>query len=285
MAVLNLVDPKRGHIFFKISRFPDGQQNIDIPVDLQYNDVEIWSRFNSWLDLELIVAATKALRRSKPDRKISLYIPYLLGARSDRQFVEGGNSYLVDVVAPVINSLNFSEVHVLDPHSDVAAACINNLKKTDNIGLVRFALTNIDNKNDAQERTIFVSPDAGAYKKIFDVAKKFKVNNIITASKVRDLVTGNIIKTEINIDQEPGQRNYVIIDDICDGGRTFIELSKAIREKRPKAIYNDGIYLIVTHGIFSAGFDQLNQYFDGIYTTNSVKDVADQPNLKQLNVF
>lgn len=58
------------------------------------------------------------------------------------------------------------------------------------------------------------------------------------------------------------------------------------------------IYLIVTHGIFSKGFDELAKYFDGIYCTNSVKDITDgtivntfsrhrQINslVKQLNVF
>jgi ribose-phosphate pyrophosphokinase len=73
---------------------------------------------------------------------------------------------------------------------------------------------------------------------------------------------------------------YVIIDDICDGGRTFVELAKAMKESRPTA----KIYLIVTHGIFSAGFDTLNQYFEGIYTTNSVKRLVNT-NATQFNVI
>jgi ribose-phosphate pyrophosphokinase len=75
---------------------------------------------------------------------------------------------------------------------------------------------------------------------------------------------------------------YVIIDDICDGGRTFVELAKAIKDGRPTA----KIYLVVTHGIFSAGYDQLGEYFEKIYTTNSYKDIAtDQSLVTQFNVI
>ena len=121
-----------------------------------------------------------------------------------------------------------------------------------------------------------------------------KQEKIITATKVRDLKTGNILRTEIPVLDQHNNLKYVIVDDICDGGRTFIELAKVIKDSRPTA----KIYLVVTHGIFSVGFDFLVQYFDGIYTTNSVKDIQDgtivdtfsrhktiHSFVKQLNVF
>jgi ribose-phosphate pyrophosphokinase len=85
---------------------------------------------------------------------------------------------------------------------------------------------------------------------------------------------------------------YVIVDDICDGGRTFIELAKVIIAQNQEA----KIYLVVTHGIFSAGFSELTNYFDGIYTTNSCQDIINNPDdtdiersakqkVKQLNIF
>ena len=48
------------------------------------------------------------------------------------------------------------------------------------------------------------------------------------------------------------------------------------------------IYLIITHGIFSKGFEELSKYFDGIYCTNSYSEIDSEGrniNLKQLNVF
>jgi ribose-phosphate pyrophosphokinase len=290
MITLDLVNPEKSQIKYKISQFPDGQQTVDL-TDwndlLRYEDaVKINSRLNTFKDLELIICATAAVRNIKPNREIALYVPYFMGARSDRKFVDGGVNYLKQVICPIINSLNFVTVITLDPHSDVLEACLNNYHKHDNHRLVKDALSKIDNKNGAQDRICLVSPDAGAYKKIFDVAKKFGIENIITANKVRDMKTGKILRTEIPVLNQHDQIQYVIIDDICDGGRTFIELAKAIKDGRPTA----KVYLVVTHGIFSAGFKELNQYFERIYTTNSYRDIADneyeqKTNVTQFNVI
>ena len=229
--------------------------------------------------------------RIKPNREIKLVAPYFLGARSDRKFQEGGVNYLKQVICPIINSLNFSNVLTLDPHSDVLEACLNNFEKTNNFRLVDEALSYIIGE-DEEDQVVLVSPDAGAYKKVFDVAKEFKIEKIITATKVRDLKTGNILRTEIPVLDQHNNLKYVIVDDICDGGRTFIELAKAIKDGRPTA----EIYLVVTHGIFSAGFAELGKYFNGIYCTNSVKDIVHDPEdtdleremkekVKQLNLF
>ena len=273
MIKLNLVDLEKSDIKYKISKFPDGQQTVDLTdwADLnRYTDpVKITTRLNSFKDVELLICAVQAIRNIKADCQIALYVPYFLGSRSDRKFVDGGVNYLKQVICPIINSLNFFTVIVLDPHSDVLEACLNNYEKVDNHLLVKYALTDIDNKRDAQERICLVSPDAGAYKKIFDVAKKFGINRIITANKVRDMRTGNILRTEIPVLDQHTDLKYVIIDDICDGGRTFVELAKAIKDGRPTA----KVYLVVTHGIFSAGFYELNELFEGIYCTNSYEDI------------
>ena len=287
---LNLVNAENSDIKYKISKYPDGQQSIslDLPdTDLHEKiTVSITSRLNSFRDLEVIIAANQALREFSYVENVKLNVPYFLGARSDRKFEAGTSNYLKTVICPIINSQNFSRVTVLDPHSDVLEACLNNYHKHDNHRLVKDALSKIDNRDGAQDRICLVSPDAGAYKKIFDVAKKFNIENIITATKVRDIRSGNIIRTEIPTLNQHDDLKYVIIDDICDGGRTFIELAKAIKGSRPTA----KVYLVVTHGIFSAGFGELNQYFEGIYTTNSYRDVADneyeqKTNTTSFNIF
>lgn len=291
MITLNLVDSAKSNIEYKISRFPDGQQTIDLTnwesLDRYSDPVKISSRLNSFKDVELLICAVQAIR-NLTNRPITLYVPYFLGSRSDRKFVKGGVNYLKQVICPIINSLDFAEVSVLDPHSDVLEACLNNYLKVDNHLVVKYALKDIDDKTKAwtENEICLVSPDAGAYKKIFDVAKKFEIENIITATKVRDMKTGNILRTEIPTLDQHNDLKYVIVDDICDGGRTFIELAKAIKDSRPTA----KVYLVVTHGIFSAGFKELSQYFEGIYTTNSYRDVADneygeKTNTKTFNVF
>ena len=295
MISFNLVNPEKSNIKFKINQFPDGQQSLDLiewsELNRYTDPVRIITRLNSFKDVEILMCAVAAIRNIKPNREINLVTPYFLGARSDRKFQEGGVNYLKQVICPIINSLNFSNVLTLDPHSDVLEACLNNFEKTNNFRLVDEALSYIIGENE-EDQVVLVSPDAGAYKKVFDVAKEFKIEKIITATKVRDLKTGNILRTEIPVLDQHNNLKYVIVDDICDGGRTFIELAKTIKDSRPTA----EVYLVVTHGIFSAGFTELGKYFNGIYCTNSVKDIVKDTEdtdieremmerVKQLNLF
>jgi ribose-phosphate pyrophosphokinase len=290
--ILNLTNPVASHIVYEHSKFPDGQQSITltgIHAETPGEDfiAIIESRMTSFLDVEMIICANQALRQLQHCKAVELFVPYFLGARSDRRFVHGSVNYLKEVICPIINSQNFKRVSVVDPHSDVLEACLNNFHKMNNHFLVSDALIDISgNMEKAKSEVVLVSPDAGAYKKIFDVAKAFELEEIITATKVRDLKTGKILHTDVPLSDKLYYDNmkFVIVDDICDGGRTFIEIAKAINIQAPGA----KIYLVVTHGIFSAGFEQLNDYFHTIYTTNSVKDVKflqDKSLVKQTNIF
>jgi ribose-phosphate pyrophosphokinase len=249
---------------------------------LERHNIHIEKAFHFGKNETIDTARFDLLLKYLNPKSIHLYTPYVEGARSDRKFVEGGVNYLKQVICPIINSLNFTSVVVLDPHSDVLEACLNNYEKVDNHIIVRYALEHMHGtvNSPLDYNVCLVSPDAGAYKKIFDVAQSLEIENIITATKVRDLKTGQILHTEIPTLDQHNKLRYVIVDDICDGGRTFIELAKAIKGSRPTA----EIYLIVTHGIFSAGYNQLEEYFEQIYTTNSYKDI-DHSFVTQFNVF
>jgi ribose-phosphate pyrophosphokinase len=296
---LNLVNPNDIFTFkYEISRFPDGQQSLRLiengystfgslrESDKQHG-IMIKSRLNTFSDLELIICATQALKEVGV-KNIELYIPYCIGARSDRKFMEGGINYVKTVIAPIINSQGYSKVTILDPHSDVLEACINNFEKEDNIDLVSFALVDYFLSKGFEtwsaenfENVRFISPDAGALKKVFHVAEAVKYRNeVIIASKHRNLETGKIDYTNVPMSVHDADKDVFIIDDICDGGRTFIEIAKAVDEVRKlsSSVKRENYgknYLIVTHGIFSFGFDFLVQHFDGIYCTNSVKDIRD----------
>jgi len=279
MIKLNLADQNKSDIKYKISKFPDGQQAVMVEYFNTPQPIQIKSRLNSFQDLELIICTNQSLKEMGAS-EVELYVPYFLGARSDRKFLYGETNYLKNVICPIINSQGFSKVYVVDPHSDVLEACLNNFAKFSNYSLVDDALSYLI-KEGEECKVAIISPDAGALKKIYDVAKEFDIVNVTTATKVRDIQTGNILRTELPTMDLVGIEHIVIIDDICDGGRTFIELAKEIKKQTDRPIY-----LIVTHGIFSGGFNELSKYFTYIYTTNSVKDISTDITLvKQLNIF
>ena len=61
--------------------------------------------------------------------------------------------------------------------------------------------------------------------------------------------------------------SLIVVDDICDGGYTFIQLAQVIKEEYG---FTGDLHLVVTHGIFSKGFDDLNKYYTSINWVNSV---------------
>ena len=281
--ILNLSEPCSHGIKFKVSKFPDGQQAITIlegevlkhdMFEKLKEPVVIESRITSFLDLELVICANKALKELGV-KDIKLEICYLLGARSDRKFEGGSVNYIKEVLAPIINAQKFKRVTILDPHSDVTEACINNFKKQTQYsqGLITFVLRDYFNSGSTDySKMRLISPDAGALKKVYDVAESIGYKEeIVIASKHRDLKTGKITHTEVPLKTEDLYKDFFILDDICDGGRTFIEIAKALREKNATG----KIFLVVTHGIFSAGLKPLNEHFNGIYTTNSYVDMSD----------
>lgn len=66
---------------------------------------------------------------------------------------------------------------------------------------------------------------------------------------------------------------------LCDGGGTFIGVAEELKK------HNCGkLFLFVTHGIFSRGFEELNKYFEKIYCTNSFNDLESNVKLKQFKL-
>jgi len=125
------------------------------------------------------------------------------------------------------------------------------------------------------DKPILVAPDAGALKKVSSIAKALGTQ-WVRADKSRDPATGEITGTVV-YSEHVGQRDFLIVDDICDGGRTFIALAEALRP------LTDGrVYLYVTHGIFSSGYDALTAAIDGIYTANSFRPAGENPKVINL---
>lgn len=280
--ILDLVN-KSSHegIYYTISKFPDGQQNIEIDEHklTQGLPITIKSRLNNWLDLELIVCTTKALR-NLGYKEISLKVPYILGGRSDRKFVKGSVNYIKDVLAPIVNSLEFDVILTLDPHSDVTEACFNNLEKI-NYHPLRSTLTYLNSKNVKSENIVLISPDSGASKKVTKLAKDIGFSgDIMYCSKYRN-EKGELTDNFIPWSDKYIGKTLIIVDDICDGGRTFLNLADDIKKHDQTC----QLILCISHGIFSKGLNELRDKFNLITCTNSYSEIKGEEKLIQYNIF
>lgn len=246
---------------FEIFDFPSGcEPHVKFDTGIfhyieKYEDITIKCKIQSIKDIFVILLVTDALKQMGY-YNLSLYIPFVPFARQDRIMVKG-EPFSLKVFANIINSQNYKEVIVFDAHSDVTTALIDRCNNYSNFTLVNDVLENKSNY-------YIVSPDSGAYKKIFKLCQRLEYEDeIILCNKNRDVKTGNITGILCNVPDFNG-RDLYIIDDICDGGGTFIMLAEELRKR------NCGkIYLIVSHGIFSKGIHALHN-IDHIYTTDSI---------------
>lgn len=258
---------------FKVSKFPCGESLICVKrssmVELlgtaYMNDKVLhfifnWDSNDDLIELMLMVDAINAIN---PTVKKLLTIAYFPYGRQDR-VSNYGEPHSARVVCKMINSCGFDTVQVLDPHSDVIEALIDNVQViTQDQMFMRYF------ENNGFHYMGVVSPDGGAYKKVSKFAKRIAedVNEkvkVIRADKVRDTITGNITDIEVYAkNSEIHGHTVMILDDICDGGGTFVGLAKELKKKG--AVKVD---LYVTHGMFTKGVDILLKHIDEIYTVS-----------------
>ncbi len=188
------------------------------------NHVLISHRLNSSDNLMELLLAADAIRRKCEDATISAYIPYLPYARQDKVMVEGKEPFSLMVLARILATAGFKHIYCLDPHSDIAPAIIPNLRAITPTYLL-YTREEIERRFGDY---VMLAPDGGALKKIYKNAQYVGYKgNIHCASKLRNVETGEIIRTTIDGTVEDfGGKTVWIQDDILDGGRTFIELAK-----------------------------------------------------------
>ena len=245
-------------INFQSFTFSGGEPHIKIESNFDANQtVTITHRLNSFNDLGLLCVTVDALRRMEV-KTINLFIPYFPAARQDRVMIPG-EPLSVKVYADILNAMNLNKVTVFDAHSEVTPALVNNCEVIPNHKFIAEVLKIIGNN------IKLISPDGGALKKIYKVSEFLDGIEVVECSKSRDVKTGKLSGFKVYDDNLQGQ-DCLIVDDICDGGGTFIGLAEELKKK------NAGkLFLAVSHGIFNKGFEDL-KCFDGIFTTDSFRD-------------
>lgn len=246
----------------KAFNFSGGESQIslaEIPIEC---NVEVSAFLNTADEIMRLLLTVDAIRRINAAAKINLHIPYFPYARQDR-VCNTGEALSVEVMAQLINSLSCESVTIEDPHSNVTAGLIKNIRilaQADIISRSPVILSLLKEKD-----LILLAPDKGAALKTEAIAAALISQNIpvkaLFATKVRDVTNGKI--TDTLIPDGVAGKNILIPDDICDGGSTFIELAKKL-----KAGGASDLYLYVTHGIFSKGLGPLRESFTHVFCRN-----------------
>jgi ribose-phosphate pyrophosphokinase len=245
--------------------FPDNQPHVTLKNIEVEDEVTVTCAITDSVMMLQLLQTSNALDNLFA-RKKKLIIPYLLGARYDRLMLTG-DSIDLKVIANLINSMQFEKVYLFDVHSETATILINHAINVSNEKLV---------KQICEKNAVLICPDAGAAKKVnkyLDWNRLF--TQIVYCNKTRDVSNGKI-SLQVLEPEKCYNRNCVIIDDICDGGGTFLAIAQQIKPAH--------LTLVVTHGIFSKGFSELEKYFQQIIVSDSLFKTYDSKIVKQIPI-
>lgn len=237
----------------KPTQFPDGTTQVwKLPEEVVAQIVAIKEPYKCYIDWsyegdhEIMTLAQTKMLIDGLDKPCRLYVEYLPYARQDK-LVDNYSTFALRTFAQLINAMNFDKVTCMDAHSDIAGKLINNFSSLCPHEYIADAI------DDCSPAALFF-PDSGAssrYGHLFGIPS-------FHGTKIRNQFTGEIVDYHVN--KSPSLKSVLIIDDICDGGATFIKAAQAL-----KANGVEKCYLYVTHGIFSKGLDELKRYFTKIY--------------------
>jgi len=243
---------------------------MDLPDVISEDVIAVHRVTNAEKMMELFLATDIIRSKMTHNAKLKVYLPYMPYGRQDRRTSPNQPDSLA-VFAKMLNCMQYNSVYTLDPHSKVQNDKINNLFRVTHEHYIKRAIEDF-------KPEVLVCPDEGAIKRVCTISELYDIP-VSFAEKVREPTTGRITHYEMvpsiingkdTIFSAPVQGlRALVIDDICDGGATFILLGKALKKAKCEFF---GLY--VTHGIFSKGFDSLvypNGDYDKIYTTTSFR--------------
>lgn len=263
MKTINLARQSYSDIEYRIHKFPDGQLQLEIMESLcnSRDKYEVVTRLRNGDDLFLLMQLDDIMSRNC--LKYKLKIVYLLAARCDRLF-KYIQPFTLGVVSSILNELKGCEsIHILDAHSDEIQSLISN-----RIGCYMDRTRTISIFNNPRNCLIAL-PDKGAKEKYSDYIELKGEVNVILCDKVRDTHTGKLsgFKVIKCCSDRAKNSEIILIDDICDGGGTFIGLADKLRELKPSKLT-----LMVTHAIQVEGIMKVAKAYDKVIITNSFND-------------
>lgn len=197
----------------------------------------IWEFEN---EAELIHLAQLQFLLKEINRFTILEIPYLPYARQDK-CITNDATFALQPFARIIAGMDFNKIVTFDAHSKVFGQMMDseNIEPTDEINAA------IKKTNSA----LIGYPDGGAWLRYSHLLNR----EYICAEKKRDPRTGWI--TELTIKNQTDdfkERSVLIVDDICDGGATFIMFAKLLYKQGASEVS-----LYTSHGIYSKGIQVL----------------------------
>lgn len=255
----------------KVEHYPDGTPRINLDVDdiPDFTDgstsyMHIRWKYENDEELMYLIMIKKHLDANLADVTYLLTMDYIPNGRMDRT-KRDCEVFTLKYFCNVINSLNFSRVFILDAHSNVSVALLNNCINKSPKNFIQKAIDEIRNESiekevvtefsdikndvvpDTYENSVFDDsklvlyfPDYSAAKRYSDMFPQFRY---CYGEKKRDWETGKILGIDIRtngIDLE--NKIVLVLDDLISyGGSIHYGVQELINYKPEK------VYAYATH--------------------------------------
>lgn len=254
--------------------YPAGEQQVRLKDDAIHkvqgcHRVKIVARLANGDDFMGLTLLADALAERGVEQP-RLVLPYLPYSRADRRFVDGDCFGLKMFSRAIGHLVDPYSVTTFDAHSPISEKMFSRYTYFSDVS-PRKMIELVQNTMLDHSPVGILLPDKGAARYGIEAP---------TCEKIRDPKTGRLSGFTVpSLDSFADKESILIIDDICDGGGTFIGIAEELR----KAGWKKPLFLWVSHGIFSKGTSELLRHFQHIFTTNSF--TKEFPGVTRLDVI
>ena len=229
------------------NHFPAGE----LSIKANFNEAELMTiewYYENDTELFTLICLKRHIDEKYPKCFCELKMPYICHARMDRVKDET-DVFTLKYFCEIINSLNFSRVWVLDPHSNVSLALLDRVSQIPMMNTINECLNRLvyeighDYGTETREKVyqdlVLFFPDEGSMKRY---SSEIDFLPYAFGIKKRDWKTGQIQGLQLVNGELVKGKNVLIIDDICSRGGTFYHAAKALKEAGAT-----NVYLYITH--------------------------------------
>ncbi len=244
-----------------IDQFPDGSFRwnlLDLPEAFDKVHVLITLKTTLPEAIMAVYQALSALDAVYIVSEVTLEVQTLPDQRADRA-EKKGMSIPARATAAMLAGTGVDSIIIYDAHSPVI---VDYLKRYFMGYLVHVPAVSLfaSKMEDRRTPTHIVAVDKGSIQRAETVAAEFDAS-VIYMDKVRE--NGNVVGHEIlSWNKQAPEHDSIIwvVDDLCDGGATFISAADVIFDR----FEYEELNLFVTHGLFSKGKEELNRHFENV---------------------
>jgi ribose-phosphate pyrophosphokinase len=254
-----------GHeVEFQSWKFPAGEVGVKLPRIEKHEKVGVVMTMPTSDEIFIALNMLDALAVQGVAREnIDLFIPYFPYGRQDR-VCHKGESFALRVFAHMLKAFpHYNNIYIKDMHSEVTHQALMGY------GVQVQHMSQSSCAKYLPKFDALIAPDKGASEKVNTHYQVGLGTQVFTLNKVR--LDGRVIYESFFHDKIQGE--VCVVDDLCDGGATFLSLAEMLKTTQPNITK---LNLYVTHGIFSKGTDELLKLYDTIYVHNNMnQSVAD----------